>query len=73
MRKKLSRLMRLAPYNYELIVFDRWRIPYAPVYGWWHLFKSMTARYRQARLERELRRRDEHDRDIYDDEVRRWH
>lgn len=27
-------IVRLAPYNYELIVLDRWRVPYAPAYGW---------------------------------------
>lgn len=26
--------VRRAPYNPELIVWDRWRVPYAPAYGW---------------------------------------
>jgi len=27
-------IIRRAPYNREVIVVDRWRIPYAPAYGW---------------------------------------
>lgn len=27
-------LIRRAPYNHEVIVAGRWRIPYAPAYGW---------------------------------------
>jgi len=27
-------LIRRAPYNHEVVVADRWRIPYAPAYGW---------------------------------------
>lgn len=28
------KLVRLAPYNPELIICDRWRVQYAPAYGW---------------------------------------
>ena len=27
-------LIRRAPYNHEVVIADRWRIPYAPAYGW---------------------------------------
>lgn len=29
-----ERLIRLAPYNREFIILGRWRLPYAPAYGW---------------------------------------
>jgi hypothetical protein len=31
----MSQLVRRAQYNPELILLDRWRVPYAPAYGWW--------------------------------------
>lgn len=27
-------IARRAQYNRQVILFDRWRIPYAPAYGW---------------------------------------
>jgi predicted house-cleaning noncanonical NTP pyrophosphatase (MazG superfamily) len=37
-------MIRFAPYNRELVVFERWRIPYAPNYGWRYWWQDIRGR-----------------------------
>lgn len=43
-------MIRRAPYNYELIIFERWRVPYAPAYGWRHWLTDVIATIVEAVL-----------------------
>lgn len=31
---EMKKIVRLHPYNRQVILFNRWAIPYAPAYGW---------------------------------------
>lgn len=35
------KLLRFAPYNRELVIFERWRVPYAPSYGWRRVMQDL--------------------------------
>lgn len=34
-------VLRRAMYNPELVIFERWRVPYAPAYGWRHAVRCL--------------------------------